>query len=370
MKIHILTPQHGFNRGPCDFYPVIKWKKYISKQGYSISFYSSHIQKGLSDCDIFLLDHRYYDLLIKYDDKYKDKDFIIDFINKLKSKAIKVILFDNDDGAGSSQFDIIEHVDLFVKKQILKDKYQYCIDRGFRNKMVFVGDYDLSEKQLIHNEKYAYESVPCPEDQIHKIKLGWNIGLLDYRYFPFSRYYPFGTARLLNSVYKNPMFTEVDKSRNIDAVYRGGFLDFSENYSWQRQELIKFFNSQNKYNLITGNTVNKRQYINELRASKVCVSPFGWGEVCYRDFEAAMCGCVMIKPDMSHIVTYPDIYIKDVTYVDVKWNLKDLETKIDSVLQNYDDHKKLAEKAQKVYREEINNPEKFASKFIDLLNFK
>ena len=32
------------------------------------------------------------------------------------------------------------------------------------------------------------------------------------------------------------------------------------------------------------------------------LSPFGWGEICYRDFEAALNGMLLIKPDMNTLI--------------------------------------------------------------------
>ena len=31
------------------------------------------------------------------------------------------------------------------------------------------------------------------------------------------------------------------------------------------------------------------------------MSPFGFGEICYRDFEAMLNGACLIKPDVSHL---------------------------------------------------------------------
>ena len=42
-----------------------------------------------------------------------------------------------------------------------------------------------------------------------------------------------------------------------------------------------------------------------MRHSRICISPFGYGEICWRDFEAILCGCLVVKPDMSHVETNP-----------------------------------------------------------------
>ena len=52
------------------------------------------------------------------------------------------------------------------------------------------------------------------------------------------------------------------------------------------------------------------EYFRTLRESQFCVSPWGLGEPCYRDFEAILSGCMVIKPDCRHILTIPGSFYK------------------------------------------------------------
>jgi len=56
----------------------------------------------------------------------------------------------------------------------------------------------------------------------------------------------------------------------------------------------------------------------------LCLSPFGYGEVCWRDYEAVLSGALLIKPDISHIETAPDIFRAHETYIPVAWDFSDL----------------------------------------------
>lgn len=49
-------------------------------------------------------------------------------------------------------------------------------------------------------------------------------------------------------------------------------------------------------------------YFQSLRQSEFVVSPWGLGEPCYRDFEAVLNGCLVIKPDCRHILTIPQMF--------------------------------------------------------------
>lgn len=50
------------------------------------------------------------------------------------------------------------------------------------------------------------------------------------------------------------------------------------------------------------------EYVDRLLDSKVVLSPWGWSPWCVRDLEALACGCVVIKPECSNLLIYPDIY--------------------------------------------------------------
>ena len=53
-----------------------------------------------------------------------------------------------------------------------------------------------------------------------------------------------------------------------------------------------------------------------MRQSKIVVSPFGFGEMCHRDFEAWGCGAVLLKPRVDHLRTLPAHHISSMA-VDV-----------------------------------------------------
>jgi hypothetical protein len=364
-QVGILTFQDGFNRGACDFYPLIKWRKELRREKIQINFFRSHKNKKLLQQDIVGIDHRYYRELTVLRNIYPDKEFMIETIQKLKSKSIRVLLFDNGDAGGGRQWDMIQHVDVLVKKQLFRKREDYTKNNGVYSFIPFAREYNLSESKAQKNIDYKKEYVPCPPDQLHKIKLGWNIGMKDYRYFPLSYFYPVGTSRMLNQIYSQLSFKEPDEERPIDSSFRGKINSKSENYSYQRNKVIELFTDKKYSNLITGDTVSKRKYLSELKRSKTCVSPYGWGEVCYRDFETIICGALMIKPDMDHLETWPDIYKKNETYVPLKWDMSDLETKLNDVINHYEQYLQCVHCAQKIYKNAINDPDRFIDHLVD-----
>jgi hypothetical protein len=94
-------------------------------------------------------------------------------------------------------------------------------------------------------------------------------------------------------------------------------------YRAMRAEANAAVSALSSVNVVRGSGVHQAQFLAEMRHSKVCLSPFGYGEVCWRDYEAVLTGAVLVKPDMSHIETAPDIFIPWETYAPVAWDLSD-----------------------------------------------
>lgn len=92
----------------------------------------------------------------------------------------------------------------------------------------------------------------------------------------------------------------------------------------------------------TGTGVPWRTYMRELADSKMCFSPFGYGELCWRDIEAFLTGAVLIKPDMSHLETLPELYRPCETYVPCRWDFADLPERIAATLADAPGRQRIA----------------------------
>ena len=64
---------------------------------------------------------------------------------------------------------------------------------------------------------------------------------------------------------------------------------------------------------------SRQEYHRRILKAKVLVSPWGWGEACYRDYEAILCGCALVKPMAYPIRSMDGIYADGQTY----WCLPD-----------------------------------------------
>lgn len=77
--------------------------------------------------------------------------------------------------------------------------------------------------------------------------------------------------------------------------------------NWHRQRCVEAIQAiPGNHFCEVGRPLSREEYWDSLRKSVFCVSPWGLGEPCWRDFEGVMCGCVVIKPDTRHIRTQPE----------------------------------------------------------------
>lgn len=81
-------------------------------------------------------------------------------------------------------------------------------------------------------------------------------------------------------------------------------------------------------------------YFDELFQTKAVVSPWGFGELCYRDFEAMLAGCVLVKPTSKHVLSWPYIFGDD-QYVACKPDYSDLHEKLQQVVDHWDDYSEM-----------------------------
>jgi hypothetical protein len=233
----------------------------------------------------------------------------VGIVQRLRSKCpfAKFIYCDGDDDACVAWAGVLAQVDLYVKKQI----FSRCSDYQHQ----FVGKSNLTEYiARTHGGSFENNIIPNsgtidPRDQ-HKLALGYNIGLDDkiVRLFRESR---IGLAA----------------RKDTDIVCRAACPPDSWIYPFRGPISSALSALKDRYRiLLPDQRVTQAQYYDEMRRSRICVSPFGYGEVCWRDFEAVILGCLLIKPDMSHLRTEPNIFVPGETYVPVKWDFSDLAT--------------------------------------------
>ncbi|MCR4746117.1 MAG: hypothetical protein K5894_12930, partial [Lachnospiraceae bacterium] len=266
-----------------------------------------------------------------------------ELLKLLKRNSNKLIWLDTKDSTGSCEFEVLEYVDRYLKKQILRDldlyKKNYYGDRVFtdfyrRQNGVTDELFDSMKPMAALENKY-----------IEKIGVSWNIGLNE-------QYGMTGDDKeKYTDKFKEWNFHDEYHEKKYDLHYKVTIHDAA--ISFQRKKIRDFLLEMQNVNMPDmDKKVPYDEYIDEFMDSKAVISPFGWGEICFRDFDAFSYGIALVKPDMSHLVTYPDWYIDGETCIEFAWDFSDFKEKINYICQKENTNRimKIAKNGQNLFK--------------------
>ncbi len=249
----------------------------------------------------------------------------------------QLIFIDPRAQVSTKYFNVLPYVDRFLKRQCYKNLGEY--------KHPFIGGSmftDFLAKHWQFDFQGWYVGSDIPEGYEHRIIPGWNLG----------------TAKRFQQELQKPFYRFRHPIKEIDIFCRLslGTENKQEWYCQYRQAAVKELKPlESVYKVVASggfvesSLVPRRQYLREIKSSRIVFSPFGWGETCWRDFEAVCYGCLLIKPSMAHIDTKPNIFIEGETYVSVRWDFADLQEKCRYYLENPDEATQIVENARRVY---------------------
>lgn len=370
-KINILTNQGYLSRGFFDLYPLIKWKTPLKENGFKLKFFNYHKNDNIYKSDIILIHHRYYEQIIKKNFspngfEASNLDFMVDFILEAQKKGCKILIFEGGDSGGTRQSTILKYADLMLKKQVFKDKSLYLRNNVEHRVQIWLPDSvpELSKFKAI---------PPVRKEDLRKISIGWNIGLCDYRSFPdfVKRFSPLNSFTIPNWLYSQITYTQPSKSRPYLFSYRGKNTGHLERRTHNRRLMMEqIAKNKDKLNdsFFLGGKIPFKQYANEMRSSKIGLSPFGWGEICFRDFEVMISGSILMKPDISHLDTFPNYFDEYKTYIPTSWDHEDLIDKLIRVRNNYEDYIAVAKNAQNIFKKYNEDAKLFTKHFSQIIN--
>lgn len=255
-------------------------------------------------------------------------------ILKLREKYRKIAFFEDNDSSESELLEILPIVDLLYKKTLYVNKSNY--QKVFSDNRIFAEYY---------KDKYNLEptanKIPYPRlknlGDLKKLRIAWNIGFGTY---PLSEnrnkisnliYKFFGSYGLWLIPQKDYFKKKMPQPDNNKCQARFGYKGYGNLVGFQRKILLDQVIGNS--NFLTGQ-IPLKNYNKEITNVKAILSPFGWGEVCFRDFEAIFNGAVLVKPDMGHIETYPNIFKNNQTYLPINWDGTDLNEKVEFLLSN------------------------------------
>ncbi len=266
-------------------------------------------------------------------------DNVLEEIYKLKKKCNKIVYFDLSDSTTILHPRALEIVDIYYKGQIFKNKNLY--KKKFYGRRIYT-DYSHKKFNIIDSKPVFSEMIDKPNN-LDKIKLSWNSSISNYSLL--GKYFNELYQRVpLRSLIDFPSKRNTNKNKKKDIMLRMNFFYQRNTIAWHRKIVLESI--KNKVDYEKTNTLN---YFRELNNSKITVSPFGWGEINYRDYEAFIYGSLLLKPNMSHIETWPNYFENYKTTIFYDWSCDNLSKTIEDILSNYKHYEEIVENAKEKY---------------------
>ena len=340
--VHVLTAGFSSPNGCAFLMPLIMHRRAIGELGVSLRFFERN-DAAVADCDILIVDNKFH----SQGWVARSEEILAEY-ERFKKQVGKVILADIFDSTGFDHVRQHQFVTLHCKAQLLRDRSAYLRPLyGYRA----YADYYHRHNGVEDDEPVCSEPLKSLND-IDKMTVGWNSALADYSWLGPYRMAAYHRI-LINALLRYPdTFHSPDSPRSVAVTCRIGTEYARRTVGYQRSVIARQLKRRAKTGKLT-----RCRYIEELQRSKVAISPFGLGEITLRDFEIFLSGAAMLKPDMSGIETWPDLYRDGETMVSCRWDLIDLDEKIDYLLSHETLRCEIAAAGQAQYRKHLSGPQ-------------
>lgn len=283
-----------------------------------------------------------------------------ELLRKLRDKYRRIAYFHDDAGGGIPRLGVLPYVDLFYAKALFKDRSLYA--RSLYGKELY-SDY-YHRKYGIVDADWVDRPTEGRSEQLAKLRVSWNIGVGDYprgklrQRLGVAAGIGFGlkAARFFYSPKRFPS-DPVAANKGLYEVHARMGLPGRSSIAFHRKLILDRIAGDSRF--LTG-SVPQKKFNEEAAHSKIILSPFGWGELCLRDFEAVLNGALLMKPDMAHLETWPDVFSDGETYVAFDWDAENLIEKTERYLTDEAERKRIARNAATAFKRQLSElPNRF-----------
>ncbi|MBT3931115.1 MAG: glycosyltransferase family 1 protein [Rhodospirillaceae bacterium] len=342
LRINILTRGFETPNGRAFLFPLMVHRRALAAAGIDIHLVRSPGDDGTTDCDLLFVESRVFSPRWAAEG---DAKVLVDIA--AMAERVPIIWFDISDSTGWLQAQVLPLVQLYCKSQLLADRTEYT--RTHYGNRIWADFYHHHED--INDSTPAEARIVEDSTLLDRLRVSWNSGLADYSLHGPTRMAL--RARIPSNALLNfpRRFTSPDKNRSIDFTCRMGTTYPRNTVAHQRRRVAGLLKDR-----MATDKLGRRAFLNEMRNTRMVVSPFGFGEITLKDFEATLCGAALLKPDMSHLETWPDLFRAGETIVTHKWDLSDFLDRINEAPDRARELQAIATRAQDIYREALCGP--------------
>ena len=333
-RLHVLTDPPQNQNTIAFLAPILFNARLLGDVGIELEVFD-HQSDRLLDCDVLAINSRFWSGAWS-----RHRDRALAWLDDARARVGRLLFFDRTSTPGQVVGDVLPMVDRYFKTALYSDRGNYR--RAVYGSRLFSEFY---HRECGIRDDGDPRAMAISSSDIGKLAVSWNTGLANYSLLGprLSALYRLVPIRALLAPPHG--FTRPRRSRPIDVSCRMGLRYKYATVGYQRQRMAERLSRHRRTDRIS-----KLAYVRELTRSKIVASPFGYSEINYKDFEVFIAGGILLKPDMQHLETWPNLYIDGETFVAHRWDLSDVDEKIDGILSDYPTSIAIAEAAQNRYR--------------------
>ncbi len=338
--IHILSDGFRSPNARAFAFPLLRHRRVLAAEGINLRFFEDEAA-DLTECDLLITDSKYFAGPVR-----GAAEYVTGRLETWRTRRDALLWFDTTDSAGWVFGGALATAKAYYKNQLLKDRQLYLKPMHGRR----------LPSDFYHRQAGICDAQPDAEPQVRnrklldRLQIGWNSGLADYsRYGPrrMAAYSKLPIHGLLNWPSR---FSAPRRARANDMSCRFGTGYERASVAHQRLEIGRRLAGR-----FPTDKIGRGAYMRELAASKIVISPFGLGEITLKDFETFVSGALLLKPEMHHMETWPDLYVDSETMRTFRWDLSNLEDVIDTTLADPAGSAEIAAAGQARYRAHVND---------------
>lgn len=347
VRIHLLTSVDDLS---VLNFPIHIHRSRLLRRNLDIRFHYC-LSPHLAECDFVWINSKFFKPWFVAGRRQE----VLATLDRLKQGGASLFWFDTTDGTGTTQFEVMPYVSAYFKGQLLRDRKLYLKQHygGRITSAFYHRQFDVEDAED------NYSPPPLREVDLPRLHLSWNSSLgcgWSKNYYSFGAYYQIYAGVFRHAPRFLPAFpVPLSKGlvRIVDpSVPRPNAIAgrFQTRY---RRASIQFHRERirdllHKRSCLT-DRISPKAYKRELTNSRIGVSPFGWGEVCLRDWDLTAAGLALVKPDVSHMDTWPAIYVPHKTYIPFSWDFSDFDDVLNKLVDDPLLCNELAKNAQSAY---------------------
>ncbi|MFQ5955879.1 MAG: hypothetical protein ACE5JZ_12510, partial [Kiloniellales bacterium] len=316
-RVHVLSEGFVSPNGRAFLFPIVTNSRLLRELGLEVRIFTAPARE-LTDCDVLMVDSKVHRARWA-----GESQAVLDEFHGYAEKVRGLVYCDTTDSAGWLEARLLPIVRLYCKSMLLADRAGY--GKPLYGHRIFADYYHRTAGVEDAHPEY---STPVAEPaQLAKLRVSWNSGLADYSLIGPSLMALYRWLPLKALLSPPRRFTAPSAPRSLDVSCRFAITYSRASVGWQRAEIRRRLGD-----LMPTEKLRRPAYFAELRRARIVISPFGWGEITLKDFEVFLTGGMLLKPDMGHVETWPDLFRAGETMAVHRWDLDDLRQVLDTHL--------------------------------------